>query len=445
MKQSENTRSRIWHPMTQHGTSSSELCIERAKDAHLYTSDGHTLIDGIASWWVNLHGHGHPQIAHAIAQQTKHLSQVVFAGVTHPVAETFTKALFQRVHRHLGEHLQYVFYSDSGSTAVEVALKMAIATHQKHGKHRTKIIAMDGGYHGDTFGAMAVGARGVFNQRYEPLLFDIIHLPFPTMHDATAEQACLDAFDCAIEKYPDDIAAFIFEPLVQGASGMRFYQTEILHELMQRCQTNNIYTIADEVMTGFGRTGSFFACQQVGLNPDLLCLSKGITSGFLPMGATLASAEIYNAFYSPHRADMFFHSTSFTGNALAMAAAYASLQLWDTEPVTERIQAIEQSHQQAKARFLKHPHLHNPRVWGSILAVDVMLNELSPTVGYLSELAPLLYRACIDHQVLLRPIGNTLYVLPPYCISQLDLERCYDAIEYAATTCIHPPQPANAF
>jgi len=411
----------IWHPMTQHATFGDEINIERAEGAHLYTRNGRTIIDGISSWWVNTHGHCHPKIVSAVQDQAAKLEQVIFAGFTHDPAEKLTRKLLQTVSKSIGPWLDYVFYSDSGSTAIEVALKMAIGFHEQTGKPRRKIVALEGGYHGDTFGAMSAGARGVFNKVYEPFLFEVTHLPFP---EEGKEQETLKAYENLLRAEGDNIAAFVFEPLVQGAAGMKIYNPETLRILADFSKRYGVLTIADEVMTGFGRTGTMFACEQAGFAPDLMCLSKGLTGGFLPMGATLCNEDIYMAFYDQDRSKQFFHSTSFTANPMACAAALASLEIWDEEPVMDNIRAIEAEHHKAAGWFSARPDIAACRVIGSIFALDVV----DTTDGYMSALGPWLYDTILSGDVLLRPIGNTIYVLPPYCIETADLERIYDTI-----------------
>jgi adenosylmethionine-8-amino-7-oxononanoate aminotransferase len=406
----------IWHPFTQHALAPDSIAIERAEGALLYTKDGRTLIDGISSWWVNTHGHGHPKIARAVRAQAGTLEQVIFAGFTHDPAEKLATKLLERTRRTLGEGLDYAFFSDSGSTSVEVALKMAIGFFVHNGQEsRRTIVALEGGYHGDTFGAMAAGARSVFSKPYEPYLFDVEFLPV----DGAAA-----AFETLLETKGDTIAALIVEPLVQGAAGMKMYPPETLKALAGLCKKHGVLLIADEVMTGFGRTGTFFACEQAGVCPDLMCLSKGLTGGFLPMGLTLASRDIYNAFYAPDRARTFYHSTSFTGNAIACAAALASLEIWEQEPVLERVRAIEKSHLKAAEKLRNDPNVRDVRVKGSILALDIA----APESGYLSNMAPVLSEFYLQNGVLLRPIGNCVYVLPPYCITQDELEKITDVI-----------------
>jgi adenosylmethionine-8-amino-7-oxononanoate aminotransferase len=428
----------VWHPFTQHGIAGPMVNVDRAEGAYLYTKDGRRIIDAISSWWVNTHGHCHPKIVKAVQEQAGKLEQVIFAGFTHEPAERLAEKL-QKLTK-----LDHVFFSDSGSTAVEVALKMAIGYGAHTGKPRQKIVALEGGYHGDTFGGMSAGSRSVFNQLYEPYLFDVEHLPFDDM---------AGAFEALLKKEGNNIAALIVEPLVQGAAGMKIYSAEILKKLSELCKKYDVLLIADEVMTGFGRTGTMFACEQAGVRPDIMCLSKGLTGGFLPMGATLCDQKIYNAFYSKDRSKMFFHSSSYTGNALACAAALASLEIWETEPVLERIQAIAKSHERAVVEFKKRNDIAAARHLGTILALDVIPSEgHSPksrdlstrlksagsdpstalrstrddTGGYLSRLALRLYELFMEADILLRPLGNTVYILPPYCIKTEELEQVYD-------------------
>ena len=420
-----NRRSPIWHPMTQHKTFGPALHVESASGAHLKLRNGKTLIDGISSWWVNTHGHCHPKIVKAIQDQVEKLEQVIFAGFTHDAADELTAKLLSTTRRAFsrceGAAHEHVFYSDSGSTAIEVALKMAIGYHQNNGESRTKIIAIEGGYHGDTFGTMSTGARGVFNALYEPFLFDVKHMPFP---EKGKEMRSLQWLDKWLKRFGDQTAAFVFEPVVQGAAGMRIYNPKALAKMAEMCREHGVLLIADEVMTGFGRTGAMFACEHAGIIPDLLCLSKGLTGGFLPMGATLATRAIYDAFYHDEKSKQFFHSTSFTGNAMACAAALASLEIWDEEPVLERIQNIEASHRKAAGWYSARPDVKEVRVMGGIFAVDVV----DSVDGYLSSIATEIYDFMISNGVLLRPIGNTVYILPPYCIKEEDLERIYETL-----------------
>lgn len=405
----------IWHPMTQHALSGPAVNIDRAEGAYLYTKDNRKIIDAISSWWVITHGHCHPKIVEAVKAQAGKLEQVIFAGFTHAPAEKLAEKLLSISAL---EH-EHVFFSDSGSTAVEVALKMAIGYFKHTGNPKRTIVALDGAYHGDTFGTMSTGSRGVFNDVYESFLFDVEHLPFPS---EGLEQKTLKAFETLLKK--GDVAALIVEPIVQGAAGMRIYSPETLAGLSALCKQYDALLITDEVMTGFGRTGTRFAAEHAGIAPDLVCLSKGLTGGFLPMGATLCTGAIYDAFYQKDRAKMFFHSTSFTGNPLACAAALANLEIWESEPTFDRIQNIGKHHGKAAEWFAARADVAGTRHIGSIFALDVK----DDVHGYLSTLGPALYDFFMAHDVLLRPIGNTVYILPPYCVTDEDLEKIYDTL-----------------
>lgn len=416
--------SNIWHPMTQHKIFPEMIRVDRGEGAYLYASDGRKILDGISSWWVNTHGHCHPHIVAKVQEQAAKLEQVIFAGFTHEPAEELTEKMLARTRTHLGaggdSELAYAFFSDSGSTAIEVALKMAIGYFTHTGDKRTHIVALENGYHGDTFGTMAAGARGVFNEVYDPFLFDVHHLPFP---DANNEGHCLAAFKQILEQHK--VAALVLEPLVQGAAGMQIYSAGVLKKLSDLCKAHGALLIADEVMTGFGRTGTFFACEQAGIVPDLLCLSKGLTGGFLPMGLTLATKQIYDAFYGDSRMQQFFHSTSFSGNPLACASAVASLEIWDEEPVQERIDTISAVQKRAGEEFAGHPKVNAVRQIGTILAIDVK----DETSGYLSNLGVELYEKFLAENILLRPIGNCIYILPPYCVNEEELDMIYSSAQ----------------
>ena len=411
----------IWHPFTQHAITPESVHIDRAAGAYLFARDGkheRRIIDAISSWWVITHGHCHPHIIHAVQQQAAALDQVIFAGFTHEPAERLAEKLVT-----LTKH-DHVFFSDSGSTAVEVALKMAIGYWEHTGHPRRKIIALEGGYHGDTFGAMSAGGRSAYNKLYEPYLFEVLHIPFP---EHGKESACFNALEEILNNNQNDVAAFMFEPLIQGAGGMNIYSPDVLKTLCEMCAAHDVLLIADEVMTGFGRTGTFLACEQAGITPDLLCLSKGLTGGTLPLGATLCTHDIYSAFYHKDRAKMFFHSSSFTGNPLSCAAATANLDIWEREPVQTRIDEIAKTHAHAALELHKRPDITNIRQKGTILAFDVQ----TPQSGYLSDIQPQLYAAFMAQNLLLRPLGNTVYILPPYCVTKEDLHDIYSGIHIA--------------
>ena len=404
--------SSVWHPFTQHALAPPPPLIARGEGAWLITDEGRRILDGISSWWVTAHGHNHPRIMAAIRAQTEKLDQVIFANFTHQPAEDVAAALLAIVPKGLA----HVFYSDSGSTAVEVALKMALGFWHNSGKPRTRIIALEHAYHGDTIGTMAAGARGVFNAAYEPLLFDVVRLPFPT------GRGC-DTL-AALEAAARDAAALIVEPLLLGSGGMLMYGAEILRKMKALCERHGTLFIADEVLTGFGRTGTLFACEQAGITPDILCLAKGLAGGALPLAATLATPAIFQAHYSQDRRKTFFHSSSFTANPIACAAAAANRAIWNDEPVRMRIAALGAMQEERLAPFRGNPRFEKVRRLGTVAALDVKVSD----PGYLAGLGPQLMAHFLARNILLRPLGNTIYVLPPYCITAAELGMIYDAI-----------------
>lgn len=406
--------SSVWHPFTQHGLGEPIPLIARAEGASIYAEDGTRWIDAISSWWVVTHGHCHPRIMAAIREQTERLDQLIFAGWTHEPAENLARALVALT----PEPLARVFFSDSGSTSVEVALKMALGYWANIGSPRHRVLVMEHSYHGDTIGAMSVGARGVFNRPYEPLLFDVGTIPFPA---TGREKETLDALEAACREKP---AAFIVEPLILGAGGMLIYAAETLAEMRRICAVHDVLFIADEVMTGWGRTGTLFACDQAGVAPDIMCLSKGLTGGSIPLAVTLATEAIFDAHVSTDRTKTFYHSSSYTANPIACAAANANLAIWRDEPVQARIDALAARQQLQLARLADHPRLAHHRQLGTIAAVDVTADD----AGYLSYLAPRLIRFFREYGLLLRPLGNTIYVMPPYCIDEADIALIYDGI-----------------
>lgn len=408
----------VWHPFTQHGLGEPIPLVERAEGAALYTAEGRRVIDAISSWWVTTHGHNHPRIMAAIAEQAEKLDQVIFAGWTHQPAEDLARGLLEI----MPENLEYVFYSDSGSTAVEVALKMALGYWRNRGEPRHRILVMQHSYHGDTIGAMSVGARGVYNQAYQPLLFDVKTVPFP--HEGR-KQAAYDSLERACRR--SDVAAFIVEPLVLGAGGMLIYSPRVLAEMRHICARHGVLFIADEVMTGWGRTGTLLACEQAGVTPDILCLAKGMTGGVMPLAVTMATAAIFEAHCSDERSRMLFHSSSFTANPIACAAANANLAIWREEPVLEGISRLAKREADRLIRLGARRAVSNLRQSGSIVAFDIEVED----AGYLSDITPRLLASFRDQDVLLRPLGNTIYLMPPYCISDDDLDTVFGAIDNA--------------
>jgi adenosylmethionine-8-amino-7-oxononanoate aminotransferase len=411
------SQSPIWHPFTQHGLGEPIPLVTHAEGAALYTADGRRIVDAISSWWVTTHGHCHPRIMAAIRAQTERLDQLIFAGWTHEPAEEVAAGLREI----MPDSLTRVFFSDSGSTAVEVALKMALGFFANRGEERRRIVVMEHSYHGDTIGAMSVGARGVFNAAYAPLLFDVGRVPFPGVDP----QVTLDALE---SECTAGAAAFIVEPLVLGAGGMLIYPPKVLAEMRAICAAHGTLFIADEVMTGWGRTGTLLACEQADVVPDILCLSKGLTGGAVPLAVTMASEPVWEAHYSQDRTKTFFHSSSYTANPIACAAAAANLAIWREEPVLERIATLGRRLEERLSRLATHRAVSNYRRCGTIAALE--LGSVEGT--YLSALGPRLFARFHAANLLLRPLGNTVYVMAPYCIEEDDLDAVYAAISDAA-------------
>lgn len=413
------SRSPVWHPFTQHALQPDAIPIARAEGAWLETSDGTRILDAISSWWVVTHGHCHPRIVAAIKQQVEALDQVIFAGFTHEPAERLAAKLIAMA----PPGLDHVFFSDSGSTSVEVAIKMSLGHWHNVGQKRTRILALEHGYHGDTTGAMSAGARGIFTASYEPLLFDVARIPFP---HSGREQATFDTLER--ECKTKSAAALIAEPLLLGAGGMLIYSPAVLAEMARICAAHETLFIADEVMTGWGRTGTLFACEQAGMTPDILCTAKGLTGGSLPLAATLCRAEIFASHHSADRAKTFFHSSSYTANPIACAAALANIEIWETEPVLDRIAALAATQRKQIDRYKDDQRVSNARQLGTLTALDMRVSDS----GYLAEIGPKLYEFCASNGMLLRPLGNTLYVMPPYCITAAELDAVYDVVDGAA-------------
>ncbi|HWY64506.1 MAG TPA: adenosylmethionine--8-amino-7-oxononanoate transaminase [Rhizomicrobium sp.] len=406
----------IWHPFTQHALTPDAIMVSHGEGAWLETKNGR-MLDAISSWWVITHGHRHPRIVEAIRKQADALDQVIFAGFTHQPAEDLARGLVDIA----PQGLTHVFYSDSGSTAVEVALKMALGFWRNQNKPRTRIIALEHAYHGDTIGTMSAGARGVFNAPYAPLLFDVVRLPFPA---PGGERETLNRLKDAVQ----GAAALIVEPLLLGAGGMLIYSADVLRDMAAICREAGTLLIADEALTGFGRTGTLFACEQAGISPDILCLAKGLSGGSLPLAATLCRDEIFAAHYSTDRSRTFFHSSSFTANAIACAAARANLEIWRDEPVKERVAALAGWQEERLARFRNDSRFENIRRLGTVAALDLRVSD----AGYLANVAPELMKFFHARGILLRPLGNTIYVLPPYCVTAAELDLVYDTIHEAA-------------
>jgi adenosylmethionine-8-amino-7-oxononanoate aminotransferase len=414
----------IWHPYTQMGLKQPVLPISSGRGALLFDENGNEYIDAISSWWTNIHGHAHPYMAQKIAEQLNVLEHVIFAGATHKPAVDLAERLLQ----HLPKGQEKIFYSDNGSTAVEVAIKMSLQYWHNKGASRTRILAFENAYHGDTFGAMSVSGRSIFTQPFQDMLFEVDFVPVPIVGK---EDHAIEILRNHLAKYGADTAAFIFEPLVQGTAGMVMYAPEALDKILSLCRNEGILTIADEVMTGFGRTGKFFACDYLNTQPDMVCLSKGLTGGAMAFGVTSCSDAIYQAFCSSDKTKTLFHGHSYTGSPIACAAALASLDLMEREETSKNIARIQRNHLAAMERFSQLENVRNCRVTGTILALDVVNGEDS----YLNEIRDRLYNYFIGEGVLLRPLGNIVYILPPYCIDDNQLNKIYDTIESAIKEC----------
>jgi adenosylmethionine---8-amino-7-oxononanoate aminotransferase len=402
----------IWHPYTQHLGALPAIHATGASGAFIHTADGRRIFDAISSWWVTLHGHSHPAIVEAIARQAAMLDQVIFTSFTHEPAALFARDLVAI----LPDGLNRVFFSDDGSTAVEVAVKMALQYHANRGSKRSIIVALENAYHGDTFGAMSVSGRGTFTDPFSSLLFDVRRLPDPTTGDTIA------ALDALLEREGGAVAAIIVEPLLMGAGGMLMYDEETLAALRMRARDNDVLFIADEVLTGFGRTGPLFACERAGIAPDIICLSKGLTGGTLPLGATVATDEIFEAFLSEDRHRTLFHGHSYTANPIACAVGRASLELLDDECARRRA-AIHEAHRLGMESVTSHQLVRKPRVIGTVAAFDLAVGT-----GYLSPIGKDLAGFALKHDILLRPLGNVVYVLPPFCATPSELAGVYGVI-----------------
>ncbi|PWT71840.1 MAG: adenosylmethionine--8-amino-7-oxononanoate transaminase [Bacteroidetes bacterium] len=420
----------IWHPYTQHKNMIPPVPIVRASGALLYDETGNGYVDAISSWWVNLHGHAHPFIAEKIYEQAQKLEHVIFTGFTHEPAVL----LAERLLAILPGTFSKVFYSDNGSTAVEVAIKMAIQywknMEKTNGKktRRKKILAFNHAYHGDTFGAMSVSSRSAFTQSFTDYLFEVAFIDPPTNEN-------IDELKSFIQNDSDEIACIIYEPLLQAAGGMLIYEAACLDSLLEAAKSFDIIRIADEVLTGFGRTGKLFAGDYLRSKADIVCLSKGLTGGTMAMGVTACTAKIFNAFFDDDRSKTFFHGHSFTANPIACAAALASLDLLEREDCKERIDKIGARHSAFVKEFNRvQPHeAERVRQLGTVLAFDLKDIE----TGYMSQLSKMVTANAMRNGIYLRPLGNTVYIMPPYCIEDQQLDKLYDYLSSLPTEFNH--------
>ncbi len=419
MTLAERDKQAIWHPFTPQKNMPPPLAITHGKGSLLFDENNKAYIDAISSWWVTLHGHAHPYIAEKLYQQALQLEQVIFAGFTHQPAVELAERLLEV----LPGNFSKIFYSDNGSTSTEVALKMAIQYWWNESKNsevkisKTKILAFNNSYHGDTFGAMSVSDRSVFTMAFHDLLFDVIFIDTP-------DENSIETTKKTIAAAADEIAAFIYEPLVQGAGGIKMYDAFWMNELLQFVQLNNIICIADEVMTGFGRTGKMFASEYMPCKPDIICLSKGLTGGTMALGVTACSQKIYEAYVNDDKLKTFFHGHSFTANPLACTAALASLDLWFQNHCIEKISWIEKQNISFVQRLQGKNNVKNVRVFGTIAAFEISEGKDE----YLNNISNAITTKCLEQGVYIRPLGNTVYIMPPYCITEEELSKVYEVM-----------------
>jgi adenosylmethionine-8-amino-7-oxononanoate aminotransferase len=404
----------IWHPYTQMLTAALPVPIVRAEGTLLFDEAGTAYIDAISSWWVNTFGHSHPHLVQRVSRQLQELDHVLFAGFTHPPAVELAEKLLG-----LLPNQRRVFYSDNGSTAVEVALKMAIQYWDNLGQAKTKVIAFRDSYHGDTFGAMSVSSRSAFTRPFTPFLFDVafVEVPVPGQEETAVRQL-------GELVRTGEYAAFIFEPLVLGTAGMVMYAPTALDRLLALCRRHQVLTIADEVMTGFGRTGKNFACDHLSEQPDIMCFSKGLTGGTMALGITTCTGSLFDAFLSPDKAKTFYHGHSYTANPIACSAGIASVELLQQERYQRRIQEITARNQAFVRAIRQLPGVKDARCCGTIAAVEFEAGETS----YFNSLRDRLYAYALDQKVILRPLGNVVYLLPPYSVTDEELEKIYSVI-----------------
>lgn len=419
-------RAHLWHPFTQVKTTPMPIAIASAKGSKLYDYDGKEYLDLISSWWVNVHGHSHPRLVKALQEQVEKLSHVMFAGFTHEPAAALAKVLKQA----LPDQLTRIFFADSGSVAIESALKMAFQYYRNLGDDkRRKYISFKGGYHGDTVGAMSMGRGCGFFDTFEDILFEAILVDWPETwnNDSSIEEreaAALKDFKTQLEHTGDECVAVLIEPLMQGAAGMRLCRPTFLNAVMQLAKEHNVLVIFDEVLTGFGRTGKTFAMDYCELKPDIICVAKGLTGGTLPLSATITTEEIYNAFLGDEVMKAFIQGNSYNANPLACRAAVASTQMLLEDETQKNIQRIADQHKTFLDKLADHSKLHKQRQLGTMVAFDVNVDE----AGYGSQLSKQLKHAFLDAGLLIRPLGPTIYLLPPYCITDVELDLAYDKI-----------------
>lgn len=426
-------KTHLWHPYTQMLTAPAPLPIVKAKGVYLYTQDGKEILDGISSWWVNIHGHSHPKLNQALADQANILEHVLFAGCTHPPAVELAEKLIPL----LPKGLSRIFYSDNGSTAVEVALKMALQYWQNLNEPKRKLfIALHHAYHGDTVGSMSPSEESVFTASFQNLLFPVLRADAPYCYRCplgldpkTCKIDCLSSLEKLLEKHQGEIAAVLIEPMLQGAGGMIIWPKEFLEGVRKLCDKYNTLMVADEVFTGFGRTGKMFACEHANITPDIICLSKGLTAGYLPLAITATKEAIYEAFLSTDRRKTFFHGHSYTANPLGCAVGIASLEIFQTENILEKVLTLEKILIARLTPLKDLPFVGEVRVIGGVGVLELVTSkETREAGGYLSNIGTKLAAKFLEEGLLIRPLGNIVYFMPPYIITQEQTHLALDKI-----------------
>ena len=438
----DRDRKHLWHPYTQEKIAPLPVPIVKAEGVWLYTEDGRKLLDGVSSWWVNTHGHSHPYLNEALRKQAETLEHVIFAGFTHEPAARLAEKLVEV----LPDGLTRVFYSDNGSTAVEVALKMAYQYWRNKGEERHTFIALEHAYHGDTIGAMSASDDSAFTAPFKNLLFDIKRAEAPyALHcercnsvqvaiadDLTSNPqknkcniSCAESLENLLEKYHKETSAVIIEPMLQGAGGMIVWEADYLKRVRELCDKYGVLLIADEVLTGFGRTGKMFACDHADISPDIICLSKALTAGYMPLGATAATEEIFNAFYDDDRLKTFFHGHSYCANPLACALGIANLELFERENTLEKIAFINKKFREFESKLSAFESVEDVRIIGGVLAFELKVGD----GGYLANIGQNLYLEFLKRNIVLRPLGNVLLFMPPYVIEEKEIDWVLKEIE----------------
>lgn len=410
----ERDKKHLWHPLTQHQTAPPPLAIVKAKGALIWDVEGNSYVDGIGSWYTTMYGHGNEHIIKAMTEQMKQLDFVMFSGFTHePAVE-----LSERLLKILPSNQSRIFFNDNGSTAIEAGIKMALQYHFNMGKKRDTLIAFEDGFHGDTFGAMSASGLSSYNGPFEDFLLKVERIPVPQEDNL---ELVLNKLETILSK--NSCAAFVFEPLVQGAAGMKFHSAEGLDRLIEKCKVNGVICIADEIMTGFGKTGKNFAADHLNEQPDIICLSKALTAGMFPLSITSSSEQLFEAFLSDEVSKGFFHAHTYSAHPIGCAAALAGLDLLNSEEVVERRKYISNAHEDFVQKIAAHPKVKNARSKGVILAIDLEMN-----INRYGKTRDELYQFFMARGVNLRPLGNTIYVLPPYLITNVQLDKIYKAI-----------------